>query len=84
MIKSPIKFLSFLILIIGITVYQTPAFAKVRNGSINKSNNTSTERPNAHSAQGTGNWKSKKDKHQKAGPQNEKKKKTGKWLRLKK
>lgn len=37
-----------------------------------------------HGAQGTGNWKGKRDKHQKPGPQNEKKKKSDGWLPLKK
>ncbi len=37
-----------------------------------------------HGAQGTGNYKGKRDKHEKPGPQNEKKKKTSKWLPLKK
>ena len=37
-----------------------------------------------HGAQGTGNYKGKRDKHEKPGPQNEKKKKSSKWLPLKK
>ena len=37
-----------------------------------------------HGAQGTGNYKSKRDRHEKPGPQNEKKKNSSKWLRLKK
>lgn len=37
-----------------------------------------------HGAQGTGNYKGKKDRHEKPGPQNEKKKKSDSWLPLKK
>lgn len=32
-----------------------------------------------HGAQGTGNYKGKRDKHEKPGPLNERKKKGGKW-----
>ena len=32
-----------------------------------------------HGAQGTGNYKGKRDKHEKPGPMNERKKKGGKW-----
>lgn len=35
-----------------------------------------------HGPQGTGNYKNKKDRHEKPGPQNEKKKKSSKWLKL--
>jgi|GEM_PF-3385191 len=34
----------------------------------------------AHKPQGTGNWKGKRDKHQKAKPQNERKKKSSSWV----
>ena len=45
----------------------------------------STERPKAHGPQGTGKFKgAQKERHQKAGPQNEKKKKSEKWTSLKK
>lgn len=37
-------------------------------------------RANPHGAQSTGNWKGKRDDHQKPGPQNEKKKKSPRWL----
>ena len=37
-----------------------------------------------HGAQGTGNYKGKRDRHEKPMPQNEKKKKSSKWLPLKK
>lgn len=32
-----------------------------------------------HGPQGTGNYKGKRDRHEKPGPQHERKKKTGKW-----
>lgn len=70
---------SYLLIVLVAFLWQAPAAAKNA-----KSTNSATERPNAHPSQGTGNWKAKRDKHQKAGPQNEKKKKTSKWLRLKK
>lgn len=37
-----------------------------------------------HGAQGTGNYKGKRDRHEKPTPQNEKKKKSGKWSFLRK
>ncbi len=37
-------------------------------------------RKNAHGAQGTGNYKGKKDRHEKPGPENEKKKKRKGWI----
>jgi len=37
-----------------------------------------------HGPQGTGNYKGKRDRHEKPTPQNEKKKKSGKWLQLRK
>lgn len=37
-----------------------------------------------HGAQGTGNYKGKRDRHEKAGPGNEKKKKKLGWLPLRK
>ena len=37
-----------------------------------------------HAAQGTGNYKGKRDRHEKSMPQNEKKKKSDGWLHLKK
>ena len=37
-----------------------------------------------HGPQGTGNYKGKRDRHEKPTPRNEKKKKSGKWLKLKK
>lgn len=36
----------------------------------------------SHGAQGTGNYKGKRDRHEKPGPMNEKKKK-GSWISLK-
>lgn len=36
-----------------------------------------------HGAQGTGNYKGKRDRHEKPTPQNEKKKKSGNWFNLK-
>lgn len=69
-------------LVLLLTTWQTQAFAK--KGGSSKSSSTSTERPKQHGAQGTGNFKGKRDAHQKPSPQNEKKKKTDKWLRLKK
>ena len=41
-------------------------------------------RKNAHGQQGTGNYKGKKDKHEKPGPDNEKKKQSPNWTPLKK
>lgn len=35
-----------------------------------------------HGPQGTGNYKNKKTRHEKPGPENEKKKKSSKWLKL--
>jgi hypothetical protein len=35
-----------------------------------------------HGPQGTGNYKNKKKRHEKPGPENEKKKKSSKWLKL--
>jgi hypothetical protein len=34
-----------------------------------------------HGPQGTGNFKGKKDRHQKPGPENEKKKKSKSWIK---
>lgn len=39
---------------------------------------------NPHGPQGTGNFKRKKDRHQAAGAEHEKKKKPSKWLKLRK
>ena len=39
-------------------------------------------RKNAHGAQGTGNYKGKRDRHENPGPQNEKKKKRNNWIPL--
>lgn len=36
-----------------------------------------------HEAQGTGNYKGKRDRHEKPMPQNEKKKKSSNWFNLK-
>jgi hypothetical protein len=36
---------------------------------------------NPHGPQGTGNFKGKKDRHQKPGPENEKKKKSKNWIK---
>jgi hypothetical protein len=38
------------------------------------------ERKNAHKGQGTGNFKGKKQRHQKPGPHNEKKKLNPNWI----
>jgi hypothetical protein len=37
-----------------------------------------------HGPQGTGNYKGKRDKHEKPGPGNEKKKKSNTWVPMKK
>jgi hypothetical protein len=46
--------------------------------------NEASARKNAHGPQGTGNYKGKKDRHEKPGPGNEKKKQSPNWIPLKK
>lgn len=61
-----------------------PADAKSSGKSGKSSRVTETSRPKQHAAQGTGNFKGKRDRHQKAGPQHEKKKQKLGWLPLRK
>ncbi len=73
-----------ILLVVLLATWQVQAIAKGSKGGSGKSSSVSTSRPNAHGSQGTGNWKGKRDRHDKPGPQNEKKKKSNNWLRLKK
>ncbi len=61
-----------------------PADAKSSAKSGKSTRVTETSRPKQHAAQGTGNFKGKRDRHQKAGPQHEKKKQKLGWLPLRK
>ena len=75
--------LSLCALIFLLSTWQTNAVAKPSKNS-SKTGSSTVERKNPHGSQGTGNWKGKRDKHEKPGPQNEKKKKSSKWFPLKK
>lgn len=83
------KAIAFLVMIVAALAFQSPAFAKGSGGgksgaSSSKAAPSKGARKNEHPAQGTGNYKGKRDDHEKPGPQNEKKKKKSNWLSLKK
>lgn len=78
MFKKTLSILLISLFSIGIA---SNAYA-ARSGK-SSSSSKSTERPNQHGGQGTGNWKGKRDKHEKPGPQNEKKKQKDGWFNLK-
>lgn len=66
---KPYLFVTILMVGLGVCIPEKPAMAQ-----------TTIEAK--HGPQGTGNYKNKKDRHEKPGPQNEKKKKSSKWLKL--